>query len=140
MGRVFEAFLPLSFFRELLPFNAELLSGNSMIVRACGIQPNDGSILRSKGFLLFRNGLATLATRPIAREDEGYVMVLTQKMSLKDVEYWEIKSKGGQDHCDLGMRFEVSTSPPDPDEGKHIVELVSQEGKPGQYIFLSQFA
>jgi hypothetical protein len=140
MDRVIEAFLPLSFFRQLYAFNAELLRGNSMAVRACGIQAKDGSILRSKEYLLFGNGLATLATRPIVREDEGYMMVLTQKMSPKDVVYWEIKSREGQDHRDLGMRFEVSTSSPDPDEGRHIIELVSQEGKPGQYIFLSQFA
>jgi hypothetical protein len=91
-----KAFVPMAFFKELLPYNAELPNGNAMVVRACGVKPDDGSILRSTEYLLFGNGLATLlpeasGSRAFGGRD-GYVMEFVQKKDARQIVYWEVNA------------------------------------------------
>ena len=133
------ALVPWKFFQELLPFNAELLNGNAMLIRACGTQAKDGSILRSKEYLLFGNGFATLlpwartATCPI----NGYVMNFSEKRDKRQVRYWEVQIDQSQERCSPDWQFRLSASQPDPDDEGHIVELISQSGEPGQSFYLA---
>ena len=133
------AFVPLKFYSQLLPFNAELLKGNAMLVRACGAQGRDGSILRSKSYLLFGNGVETLMPQVeslIEGGTKGYVMRFVSKKDNRQVEYWEVQSTGDQTNP-RGWTLGVSSEAPDNDDGMHVKLLVSQHGGPGQYIFLS---
>lgn len=145
--------VPWVFFDNLLPFNAELLNGNAMLVRACGAKPSDGTILRSKEYLLFGNGIATLL--PLARAgllysgsanrnttlvmgtgSYGYIMEFTQKRDPRGVSYWEVQSVVDQMPGNPNWRLEVSDLPPISDKGWHIRKLIEREGKPGQFIYL----
>lgn len=132
--------IPWKFFEELLPFNAELLNGNAMLIRACGTQPTDGSILRSKEYLLFGHGMATLM--PYARvcrveERDGYIVALTEKCDPRGVVYWEVHSVGDQMPGTPDWRLKVSNFPPDPDDEGHIRRLIGIEGDPGQFMYLA---
>lgn len=134
------ACVPWTFFNNLLPFNAELLNGNAMVVRACGAKPSDGSILRSKEYLLFGNGMATLLPRAkngSLVETDGYIMEFTQKRDSRGVSYWEVQSVANQMPGNPNWRLEVSHLPPISDEGWHIRKLIECKGKPGQFIYLS---
>ena len=136
------AFVPWTFFEKLLPFNAELLNDNAMLVRACGTKPADGSVLRSKSFLLFGRGLATLLPQAGTLAQglngkKGYVMEFVHKRDSRKVDYWEAQIASDQTQSPQNWEIEVSSFEPDPDDGIHITPLVKQEGKPGQYIYLA---
>ena len=133
------AFVPWTFFNDLLPFNAELIGGNAMVVRACGAKPDDGSILHSKEYLLFGNGMGTLLPQATALAQKGitgYVMEFVQKKDKRRVTYWEVQSVPEQT-MDIPWHLKVSSREPDPDDDGHIKMLASQEGNPSQFLFLS---
>lgn len=138
------AYLPLSFFGDLKPYNIEPINGSGMLIRACATKGGDGSILRSKEFLLFGNGLATLAARADyirSHGIQGYAMELIQKTDDRGVGYWEIQSALTQ--CDrwLHWQFAVSEEPPSEEDIwlDCALPLVGKEGGPGQYIHLAYF-
>lgn len=144
--------VPWEFFRELYPFNAELLNAGAFLIRACGALPScgdrlDGSIQRSKGYLLFGHGIATIlphARRPCTDitdyYDDGYEVELTAKRDPRGVTYWEVQPVRGQGQMPeySDWRLKVSANPPDPDDEGHVRKLIEIEGDPGQYIFLSR--
>ncbi|GEM_PF-3089379 len=135
--------VPWEFFHGLYPFNAELLNGNAMLIRACGIQPTDGSILRSKEYLLFGHGIATLVPYArVCRVDErgGYIMALTEKCDPRGVVYWEVHSVGDQLPDAQGWHLKVSIDPPGSDMEGHVRRLIEIKGDPGQYIYLACIA
>ena len=133
--------VPLAFFQGLYPCSAELLKGNSMIVRAVGVQSRDGSILRSRGYLLFGNGLATLLVEAWHRTkgvESNYDMDFTRRVNDKRVEYWEIQGRGPQSQEALWVLQSSTTKPPA--NGKCTTLLCFVEGRPGQYLYLSRTA
>ena len=135
------ALVPWTFFGSLLPFNAELLNGNAMLVRACGAKRTDGSILRSKSYVLFGNGVATLLpqAKVLAKDPnsmQGYVMEFVQKRDGRQVDYWEAQSVPDQNLNGSRWQIEISEWEPDSDDGEHIINLVGQHGNPGQYFYL----
>ncbi len=135
--------VPWEFFEELYPFNAELINGNAMLIRACGIQSINGSILRSKEYLLFGHGLATLL--PYAGmgrrvERDGYIMEFTERRDPRGVVYWEVQSVGDQLPDPQGWHLKVSVHPPDSDMEGHVRRLIGVAGYPGQYFFLACIA
>ena len=116
------AFVPWTFFEKLLPFNAELLNDNAMLVRACGTKPADGSVLRSKSFLLFGRGLATLLPQAGTLAQglngkKGYVMEFVHKRDSRKVDYWEAQIASDQTQSPQNWEIEVSSFEPDPDDG-----------------------
>lgn len=135
--------VPWEFFRELYLFSAELLDGDAMVVKACGVKPSngdrrDGGILRSREYLLFGHGLATLVPRSHCDGNrDGYVMEVTRKCDTRGVTYWEFQSAGDQLMDSLPWRLNVSNSPPDPDMEGHVQRLIEISGDPGQYIYLA---
>lgn len=132
--------IPWEFFHDLLPFNAEVLSGNAMLVRACGAQSGDGSILRSKGYLIFGNGMATLLpqTKIPGRVDSGgYVAEFVRRSDPRGVEYWEVQSVPDQTPDALDWYLNVSSFALGPSMGGHVRRLIEVEGDPGQFIYLS---
>ncbi|MBL8030338.1 MAG: hypothetical protein JNN11_03760 [Candidatus Doudnabacteria bacterium] len=113
-----------------------------MLVRACGAKPADGSILRSRGYLLFGNGVATLLPQAETLAQglngvKGYVMEFVQKRDPRNVAYWEVQISVDQTRVERDWRIEASCLPPDSDEGIHFTPLVEQQGKPGQYFYLT---
>lgn len=131
--------VPWSFFTQLLPFNAQLLNGNAMLVRACGAKPQDGSILQSKSYLLFGNGIATLLPQvdELAKDlnaRRGFVMEFIQKRDKRNVMYWEAQCVQGDGlWASASHELRVSSNPPD----EFAVSIIDQPGNPGQYIYLS---
>jgi hypothetical protein len=131
----YQALMPLSFFRSLLPYNAELLSGNALLLRACGAKPDDGSVLRSREFLLFGNGLATII--PYAdvleeRGEDGYVVSVTRKSDARHVTFWEIQSVARPEGRPA---WSLATSRRPPGD-RNVIRLIQSEGQPGQYFYL----
>lgn len=113
-----------------------------MLVRACSAKPADGSILRSKSYLLFGNGVATLLpqARTLAQglnAKKGYVMEFVQKRDSRKVDYWEAQIAPDQTQSTQNWEIEVSNFEPDSDEGIHFKPLVEQKGNPGQYIYIA---
>lgn len=134
----FQAFMPFEFLDSLMPFNAELLKGNAMLVRACGAKPSDGSILRSREFLLFGHGMATLLPQlsSLGRDDvEGYTVDVTRKDDGRGVAFWEIQAT--EQATPTKWRLELASSPPTPSDGGQIQQLIHSNGQPGQYFFLT---
>ena len=135
----FRARVSWNFFRELLPFNAEILKGNAMLIKACGAKPSDGSILRSKEYLLFGHGIATvLLQMGIAGrlENHGYVFEFSRKVDPRGVEYWNVQSVVDQMQEKKKWCLEVSYASP-PDDEERIQRLIGIEGKPGQFMYLA---
>lgn len=150
MGEV-RVHVPWTFFEKLLPFNAEVIEGNAMVVRACAAQrPNgsqdDGAIRRSKEFLLFGHGLATIIpqvrnevgrTGYVSGDRTGYIMILTEHRDNRGIRYWKLQSASDQMPGELSWQLKVSFYPPDPDMEGHVRRLIEIEGDPGQYFFLA---
>lgn len=137
--RKIRAYMPLSFFDMLLPFNIELIKGNAMIMRACGAKPSDGSILRSKEFILFGNGIATLI--PMAKKleqlgERGYVLEIEQKRDSRGIAYWDAQIARDKESHIPRWSLECSSYCPSSDDGLHVRKLVGQNGNPGQFIYL----
>ncbi len=136
MEQKLRVYVPLSFFDGLLPFNAELLHGNSFAVRALAGHPEDASILRSAGYLLFGNGLATLI---IARDRvrAGYYMEVTGQRNQHQVLFWELQSDSNQNPPDSGFHtvLELAASPVS--NGANLAVLVQQAGVSGQAFVLA---
>lgn len=128
-----KALVPWDFFRGLYPFNAELLNGNAMVIKACAAGEY-GTILRSKEYLLFGNGLATLLPQGKEHNAEGYVMEFVRKNDARGVKYCEVQSV--PDQARTPWRLEVSGLPPPWTDRTRI--LAFQAGDPGQYIFLAR--
>lgn len=143
----FRARVPWGFFEELYPFNAELLDGDAMIVKACAAKPSngaarDGGILRSREYLLFGHGIATIlphARRYWWQRDEC-VMEVTEKCDPRGVRYWEFQCASDLLPGIPDWRLKISHSPPDPDEEGHVRRLIEISGKPGQYFYLAAIA
>lgn len=130
--------MPFKFLDSLMPFNAELLKGNAMLVRACGAKPSDGSILRTKEFLLFGNGMATLLPqlRPLAQDGvEGYNVDITRKDDGRGIAFWEVQA--ADQATPTKWRLEVASSPPNPSDRGQVQPLIHSSGMPGQYFFLT---
>lgn len=139
--RVVLANVLMDSFKQLYPFSAELISDNTMRVWAYGTKADDGSIMRSKEYLLFGNGLATLAMPQEPNTPPGYVMEFRQQKDGDGVTYWEIQSlPEGQADSTTPWNFNIRTIEPDEDEGLHIIRLVVQDGAPGQCFYLSMMA
>lgn len=138
MERFPVVYLPWEFFDELYPFNAELLKGNAMLVRACGTQPVDGSILRSKEYILFGQGMATiLPHRKVGSANKkGYIVEIVERRDLRDVTYWEVQSVGDERPVVPQWSLRVSNLPVVSDEDGHVRMLIGMKGEPGQYFFL----
>ena len=135
--------VPWEFFKELYPFNAELLNGDAMLIRACAAKPTDGSILRSKEYLLFGHGMATLLSYAgVGRrvERDGYIVEFTENRDPRGVAYWVVQSVGDQLPDAQDWRLKVSNFPPDPDMEGHVRRLIGVAGDPGQYFFLACIA
>lgn len=135
----FTAILYVDFCVPLLPFNAELLKGNAMLIRACGTD-QDGSILRSKEYLLFGNGMATLAMWPqhpfMFETQEQYVVTVTEKQDRRGVRYWEIQSRRDQTTDGVEWVFCVATEEPTSKMGHEVKVLVQSEGNARQFFYL----
>lgn len=129
-----------------IQFNAELLNGNAMLIRACGTKPNDGSILRSRKYLLFGNGIATILANSSTNQynqiyyGDGYIMELCEKRDRRGVTYHEFQPAADQMPGTPNWRLNVSNFPPDRDMGRHIRPLIEHNGDPGQYFFLDCLA
>ncbi|MBI4093112.1 MAG: hypothetical protein HY420_04275 [Candidatus Kerfeldbacteria bacterium] len=138
----FIATLPLDFFDPLLAFNAELLNGNAMLLRACGAQPRDGSILRSKEYLLFGHGMATLAMWPqhpfAFKSQEHYVVTVTERMDSRKVRYWEIQAAKDQT-MSTDWTLCVASEEPDPKNEGEIKILVQSDGHVRQFFYLRRY-
>ncbi len=129
------AFVPWKFFKSLLPFNAELLKGNAMLIRACAAKPQDGSILRSKEYLLFGNGLATILPDALVASQylsspRGYVMEFTEKTDGRSVRYWEVQSVASQSSGAGLLDLKVSYRPVPSDGEGYPKMLIEQPGDP----------
>jgi len=129
----------VDFCTPLLPFNAELLNGNAMLIRACGAKL-DGSVLRSREYLLLGNGMATLAMwpqHPFAFDtQEQYVVTVTERSDRRSVRYWEIQSRRDQTTDDVAWTLCVATEEPDPNKEGEIRMLVQSEGHARQFFYL----
>jgi len=139
MERV-RARVPWKFFQRLYPFNAEVLDGDAMVIKACGAKPANGSILRSREYLLFGHGMATLLPYAgVGRrvERDGYIVALTEKCDPRGVVYWEVQSVGDQMPGSPDWHLKVSNFPPDSDMEGHVRRLIEISGDPGQYIYLA---
>jgi len=126
------------FFNKLYPFNAEVLNGNAMLIRACGGKRTDGSICRSKEYLLFGQGMATLLfyKRAGHADPKGYVVEVTARRDSRGIVYYELQSVTGG-ATKFEWLLEVSNVPPPSDEEGYIRRLIEVNGDPGQYFFLS---
>ncbi len=140
--RRIRAFVPYSFFDQLYPYNMQPLDSNALALKACGAQPKDGSILRSKEYLLFGNGIGTLI--PWVRMGfssrtayDGFAAELSEECDKRGVRYWKLQCTSDQSQTAPCWRLRVTSSPPDPDDEGHIISLLESTGSPGQYIFLS---
>lgn len=132
------AFVSKEFFSELLPYNAELLKGNAFVVRACGAKPGDSSILRSKSYILFGNGLATLPLQKEALErDGGYFMWFREVTDRPGVSHWEVQSDSNQATGSEDWNLQVSCLDPGPAH-ERLLMLAKVSGSPGQYIYLTR--
>lgn len=136
----YRVFVPWKFFGDLYPFSAELINGNAMIIRACGAKPDDGSILRSRDYLLFGNGMATLLSQTVEERNvtDGYTVRLFDRCVRPGVTCWEAQSVSRQSALPESWRLKVSTTEPDPDDEGHIRMLVQSDGNPGQYLYLAR--
>ena len=120
----------------------ELINGNATILRACGAQLKDGSILRSREYILFGHGIATIAPHAAAlscREVLGYNMDFECKRDRRGVVCFEVNVSRPQRSREP-WELCVSDATPETSEGIHIIRLCSVEGDPGQYFYLSRIA
>lgn len=129
-------FVSAKFFDALYPFSADPINGNGMLIRACASQGRDGSVLRSKEFLLFGYGIATLLPwlrTSEGRTTDGFVMEFTQKVDVRQVRYWEVNIAANQDRTSTDWELKVSFDEPD----SSVRMLIAQPGVPGQYFYLT---
>lgn len=137
-----QAYVPWEFFGNLLPFNAEVLKGSAMVVRAFASQNGDGSIVRSREYILFGNGIATLipVSDVLMRQGRnGFIGNFTQKTDVRGVRYWEVQA-ARPEPISAVWSLKVAHSPPDSDDGKSNRILCSKDGECGQYIYLKSNA
>lgn len=135
------AVLPFSFFDDLLPCNIEIVKGNAMKLRAYGAKLGDGSVLRSKEYIWFRNGQASLLLQRerIVREHmtgvfPAYAVDLIKKTDPREVVYWEVECVSGDVSVQQAeWMLAVSDTP---GLERTSMPLISQDGDPGQYFYL----
>lgn len=133
--------IPWEFFEGLYPFNAQLLNGNAMLVRAFGTQPKDGSFIRSREYILFGQGMATLLSYAkgikVGRNKNGYIVEIMERRDRRGVKYWEVQSVSDQELIAPYWSLVVSDFPPVSDEEGHVRTLIGVKGDPGEYFFLT---
>lgn len=135
--RHFQVYVPLEFFRRLLPINAKLINGNAFVVQACAANPGDGSVLRSREFLLFGFGLGTLLMELDGdASPDGYVMNFEEKHDERGVRYWEVQGKASQ--AILETEWSLALSQHRPSHIEDDLILIRQTGTPGQFFFLER--
>lgn len=131
-------------FELLSPYNAQLLDGNALLVRAFGVTMPDGTIRRSKDYLLFGNGMATLipwADRNLLGSPTQYVVTVTKRDDRRKQRggrgstYWEIQAVPDQS-TKAEWTLWVSTSGIATEAVNDYRILVQQQGDPGQCFFL----
>jgi hypothetical protein len=129
-------------FNLLWPFNAQLLNDGALLVRAFGMKPG-GRIERSKNYLLFGNGMASLIPWVDGRmpgSPTQYVVKITERHDQRKLAgkpgatYWEIQGVPNQDTPAPWMLWMSTFGNSKDDRNNHV--LIAQAGDPGQCFFV----